>query len=180
MKRSSRQYRGPQKLATTYFRLLTVGVWSIRGAGAMYGGPNGIPMNPKLRAILDALESDGVSVERTWNGSPAHCDSYGFVASFDDGGLSVETGTYWYGERGGTISGHGALSRVIRLLDLKVSRQTGVPGRSDQRTSNVSFPLPLPASVIARVKSQHVSVSDVQKGASWNLSMVGVLTRRRS
>jgi hypothetical protein len=90
----------------------------------MYGGPNAIPMNPKLRAILDALESDGVSVERSGNGSPAHCDSYGFSASFDDGGLSIDTGTYWYGERGGTISGHGALSRVVRLLDLKVSPQT--------------------------------------------------------
>jgi hypothetical protein len=147
----ARKQRAPQKLATAYFRRLTAGEWSIRGAGAMYGGPNRIPMNPKLKAILDALESDGVSVLRTWDGSPAHCDSYDFSASFDDGGLSVRTGTYWYGERGGTISGNGALSRVIRLLDLKVSPQTrrawsiasADVERSDSR-SHRRHPLPCP------------------------------------
>ena len=90
----------------------------------MYGGPRRIPMNPKLRAILDALESDGVSVSLKETGSPANCDSYEFSASFDDGGLSVETGNYWYSERGGTISGSAALSRVIRLLNLRVSPRT--------------------------------------------------------
>src|SRR5262249_14720556 len=47
-----------------------------------------------------------------------------FSASFDDGGLSVKTGNYWFGKRGGTISGSKALSRVIRLLDLRVPRRT--------------------------------------------------------
>ncbi len=90
----------------------------------MYGGPKDIPMNPKLKDILDVLESDGVSVSRTSSGSPANCDSYEFSASFDDGGLSVETGNYWFDKRGGTISGREALSRVIRLLNLRVSPQT--------------------------------------------------------
>jgi hypothetical protein len=91
----------------------------------MYGGPNGIPMNPKLRAILVALESDGVSVSWQSTGSAANCSSYEFSASFDDGGLSVRTGNYWFEKRGGTISGKEALSRVIRLLNLRVTPQTG-------------------------------------------------------
>ncbi len=90
----------------------------------MYGGPKDIPMNPKLKDILDALESDGVSVSRTSTGGPANCDSYEFSASFDDGGLSIETGNYWFDKRGGTVSGREALSRVIRLLNLRVSPQT--------------------------------------------------------
>jgi hypothetical protein len=76
MKRSPRKLLAPRELATKYFRLLTPGVRSIRGAGAMYGGPNRIPMNPKLRAILVALESGGISVSRTSTGSPANCDWY--------------------------------------------------------------------------------------------------------
>jgi hypothetical protein len=82
-------------------------------------------MNPKLRAILVALESDGVSVSRTSTGSPINSDSYEFSASFDDGGLSVKTGNYWFEERGGTMSGSRALSRVVRLLSLRVSPQIG-------------------------------------------------------
>jgi hypothetical protein len=114
-----------RELATKYFRLLTSGVWSILGAGAMYGGFNDLAMNPKLKAVLDALESDGVSVLEKSMGSPANCCSYEFSASFDDGGLSVTTGNYWFERRGGTISGKEALSRVIRLLNLRVSPRTG-------------------------------------------------------
>ena len=65
--------------------------------------------------LIDALDR-GIS--------PANCDSYKFTASFDDGGLLVETGNYWFDQRGGTISGREALSRVIRLLDLRLSPQT--------------------------------------------------------
>ena len=43
---------------------------------------------------------------------------------FDDGGLSVTTGNYWYGRRGGSITGVNALRRVIRLLDLRVTPRT--------------------------------------------------------
>jgi hypothetical protein len=98
----------------------------------------------KFKAILDALKSDGVSVVRTSDGSPAHCDSYDFSASFDDGGLSVRTGNYWFSERGGTISGHEALSRVIRLLDLKVSPQT----RRAWSIASADEPIPAPVAGI--------------------------------
>src|SRR5947207_3226255 len=78
-------------LATEYFRMLAPGEWSIRGAGAMYGGPMGIPMNPKLRAILEALKAAGIRVSRECLGSPANADTYTFSAQFDDGGISIET-----------------------------------------------------------------------------------------
>jgi hypothetical protein len=112
------------ELATVYFKPLTPGEWAIRGAGAMYGGAYGIPMHPRLDAILDALKRDGIAVSRTSSGSPGNCDSYTFSAEFDDGGLSVRTGNYWFDSRGGSISGTEALNRLIRLLNLRVTPQT--------------------------------------------------------
>jgi len=124
VKTTRRSRTTTHELATAYFRLLAPGVWSIRGAGAMYGGPNDIPMHPKLEAILGALEGDNVSISEELTGSPAHCLSYTFSAQFDDGGLSVTTGNYWFGERGGAITGVKALSRIIDLLEMRVSPQT--------------------------------------------------------
>jgi hypothetical protein len=113
-----------QELATVYFRQLEAGLWSIRGAGAMYGGPRGIPMHPRLLAIIEALEADKIQVTRASSGSSVNCDSYTFSAQFDDGGLSVETGNYWFSSRGGSVSGVNALRRLIRLLNLRVTPQT--------------------------------------------------------
>lgn len=115
---------GLQELATNYFRLLAPGVWSIRGAGAMYGGANDVPMNAKLEVILETLHAAAIDVSETSVGGFAHCSSYEFSASFNDGGLSVKTGNYWFGERGGKVSGTMALQRLIRLMDLRVSSKT--------------------------------------------------------
>jgi len=112
----------PQQLATAYFRHDGPGVWEIRGAGAMYGPLS--PMNAKLRAIIDALRTDGIDVVWKTTGSPANCDEHRFSAEFEDGGLAVRTGNYWYGPRGGFVSGVDALRRLIRLLNLRVSPQT--------------------------------------------------------
>ncbi len=131
----------PKVLATAYFRLTDEGVWFIRGSGAMYGGPSGIPMHPNLRAVLDALEADNISVKGMTTGSPVNCDSYTSDAQFDDGGLSVETGNYWWSERGGSISGTDALSRLIRLLDLRVTPQTA---RAWGLSSMQAPPVPAP------------------------------------
>ena len=108
-------------LATAFFRMMEPGVWYIIGSGAMYGGANGIEMNDKLAAVLNALKRDGVEVSESSSGSAANCSSYTFTASFDDGGLSVTTGNYWVSPRGGTIRGVAALERLIRILGLRVS-----------------------------------------------------------
>ena len=80
--RSSEGVRLDERLATAYFRLTDEGVWFIRGSGAMYGGPSGIPMHPNLRAVLDALEADNISVKGMTTGSPVNCDSYTSDAQF--------------------------------------------------------------------------------------------------
>jgi hypothetical protein len=88
----------------------------------MYGPFNS--MNAKLRALLDALEADGIDVAQTDSGSPGNADEYRMSADFDDGGLAVRTGNYWGSPRGGFITGVNALRRLIRLLNLRVSPQT--------------------------------------------------------
>jgi hypothetical protein len=81
-------------------------------------------MHPKLRKILRALKEDGVEVSVVSSGSPANADSYEFSATFDDGGLSVETGNYWFAPRGGTVEGPLALQRLLRLLKLRLTART--------------------------------------------------------
>ncbi len=122
MKADDDSNRAP--LATAYFRLIEPGVWYIIGSGAMYGGANGIDMNNKLAAVLDALKRDGIAVSCRSSASVVNCSSYTFTASFDDGGLSVTTGNYWLSPRGGTIAGVRALRRLIGLLDLRVSSRS--------------------------------------------------------
>jgi hypothetical protein len=73
VKTTRRSRTTTHELAAAYFRLSAPGVWSIRSAGAMYGGPNDIPMHPKLEAILGALKGDNVSISEELTGSPAHC-----------------------------------------------------------------------------------------------------------
>ena len=120
---SPRSFQDARVLATAYFRLDKRAVWSIRGAGAMCG--DGIPIHPRLRAILDALKSDGIDVVGKRVSGPTHpVDVITFSADFDDGGLAVETGNYWHSPRGGSITGVNALSRLIRLLNLRVTPQT--------------------------------------------------------
>jgi hypothetical protein len=133
----------PPELATAYFRLAEPGVWAIRGAGAMYGGPHAIPMHPRLEAILEALNRDQIPVDRVWSGSPVNADEYTFTAEFDDGGLSVTTGTYWGSPRGGTISGRLALGRLVRLLNLRLpSRTARAWGLATADTADARRPAP--------------------------------------
>ena len=105
----SRKNRSPAKahpkkpaLATEYFKFQEPGVWFIIGSGAMFGGPNGIRMHPKLHRILNALSAAGIKYDQKSSGSAGNCDSYTFSAAFDGGTLSVVTGNYWFGSRGGT------------------------------------------------------------------------------
>lgn len=127
----SRKNRSPAKahpkkpaLATEYFKFQEPGVWFIIGSGAMFGGPNGIRMHPKLHRILNALSAAGIKYDQKSSGSAGNCDSYTFSAAFDGGTLSVVTGNYWFGSRGGTIVGAKALERLIALLGLRVSART--------------------------------------------------------
>ena len=112
-------------LATAYFMMMEEGVWSIRGAGKMYGGKWMIPMHPNLQAVLDALKRDNIPVAMKhsypfmWN----DLMGYNFDAQFDDGGLQVHTGNY-IDQHGGSISGAKALCRLIGLLDRRVTPQT--------------------------------------------------------
>lgn len=112
-----------RQLATNYFRRIAPGEWSILGAGAMYGGRWGIPMNEKLSAILDALAADGIHVDHKSSGSPVNAQLH-LLGDVRRWRSSVKTGDYWFGSRGGSVKGVVALSRLIRLLQLKGSPRT--------------------------------------------------------
>lgn len=85
-------------------------------------GVQGFPVDAEnTRAVVDALECNGIEVRQYSMGSPANVSSYHLEAKFKDGGLTASTGTYWYGRRGAWIEGLEAVEWVASLLDLTPS-----------------------------------------------------------
>src|SRR5262245_56904079 len=79
--------------------------WRIRRSGGR------LEWGDAAEAVLQACDQLGISVQSYSMASPANVGSVHLKASFLDGGLTGESGNYWFFERGAWIVG----SRAVLL-----------------------------------------------------------------
>jgi hypothetical protein len=113
-----------RRTAAEWFRQVGPEQWYIAGSGAMLDYTGFVSHEGKFGQVLQALEDGGIAVDRRSNSSPANAAQFTWTASFDGGSLRVVSGNYWFGDRGGTVSGRQALERLVALLGLSVSART--------------------------------------------------------
>ena len=113
---------GRRRSFSTVFEHLNLVRWRIRGSGT-----SGEPADsPQTAIIVEALRANDIDVRDYTIDSPANPPSYHLDASFEDGGLSAQTGPHLGLEKGAYVSGYQAVVFVARMLDLR-----GVPCREE-------------------------------------------------